>query len=316
MRPTRRGMALGIAAYAFWGLFPLYWPLLRPAGAGEILAHRIVWSFLVVIAILLVRRHWSWLAVYRREPRRVVYLAAAAVLIAVNWLVYIYGVNGGQVVETSLGYFINPLVLVVLGALFLGERLRRLQWAALGLAALAVLVLTLDYGRPPYIALTLAASFGTYGLLKKKAGAAPVEGLTVETAVLFLPALGFLGFLQSRGTLVFAHHSAGNSLLLAGAGIVTAVPLLCFGAAVTQVPLSTMGVLQYITPLMQFAFGVLLRHEPMPPARLLGFALVWVALAFYTAEAVRHRRQHMRVTADGAGAAAAVGITGSPLETR
>jgi chloramphenicol-sensitive protein RarD len=190
------------------------------------------------------------------------------------------------------------LVLVVLGAVFVGERLRRLQWAALGVAALAVLVLTFDYGRPPWIALTLAASFGTYGLMKKKADAAPVEGLTVETAVLFVPALAFLGFLQARGTLVFAHHSTVNSLLLACAGVVTAVPLLCFGAAVTSVPLSTMGVLQYVTPLMQFALGVLLRHEPMPPARLVGFALVWVALALYTAEALSHRRRQVRVTGD------------------
>ena len=285
---------MGFSAYAIWGLFPLYWPLLKPAGAGEILSHRIVWSFLVVVVILAVRRQWSWVARYRNEPRRVLYLAGAAVLIAINWVVYIYGVNAGHVVETSLGYFINPLVLVVLGAVFLGERLRPLQWAALGLAAVAVVVLTLDYGRPPWIALTLAASFGTYGLLKKKAGAPAVEGLTVETAVLFLPALVFLGFLQSRGTLVFAHHTTANSLLLAGAGVVTAVPLLCFGAAVTQVPLSTMGVLQYITPSMQFALGVLLRHEPLPPARLVGFALVWVALALYTAEALRHYHQQVR----------------------
>jgi chloramphenicol-sensitive protein RarD len=293
-------MALGIAAYASWGLFPLYWPLLKPAGAGEILSHRIVWSFLVVVAILAVRRQWSWIARYRNEPRRVLYLAGAAILIAINWLVYIYGVNAGHVVETSLGYFINPLVLVVLGAAFLGERLRRLQWAALAVAAVAVVVLTLDYGRPPWIALTLAASFGTYGLLKKKAGAPAVEGLTVETAVLFLPALAFLAFMQTRGTLVFGHQSLATTLLLAGAGVVTAVPLLCFGAAVTRVPLSTMGVLQYITPLMQFALGVLLRHEPMPPARLVGFALVWVALALYTAEAFRHYRQQIRVTGDAA----------------
>ncbi|MCU1678715.1 MAG: putative chloramphenicol resistance permease, partial [Frankiales bacterium] len=257
-----------------------------------------VWSLLVVAAILVVRRNWSWIARYRTEPRRLLYLAAAAMLIAINWLVYIWGVNTGHVVETSLGYFINPLVLVALGAVFLGERMRRLQWWALGLAAVAVVVLTLDYGRPPWIALTLAASFGTYGLLKKKANAAAVEGLAVETAVLFLPALAFLGVLQARGDLVFGHHSLPNSLLLAGAGIVTAVPLLCFGAAVTRVPLSRMGVLQYLTPLMQFSLGVLLRHEPMPPARLAGFALVWLALILFTAEAVANHRRQPRVTGD------------------
>ena len=297
MSGDRRGTAFGLSAYAIWGLFPLYWPLLKPAGAAEIVAHRIVWSFVVVIVILSVRRQWAWLAAYRREPRRVLLLAAAAVLIAINWVVYIYGVNAGHVVETSLGYFINPLVLVVLGAVFLGERLRRLQWAALALAAVAVVVLTVDYGHPPWIALTLAASFGTYGLLKKKAGAAAVEGLTVETAALFLPALAFLLVKQAHGTLAFAHHGAGNTALLVGSGFVTAMPLLCFGAAVNRVPLATMGVLQYVTPSMQFGLGVLLRHEPMPPARLLGFALVWVALALYTVEALTHHRR-LRVTGD------------------
>jgi chloramphenicol-sensitive protein RarD len=181
---------------------------------------------------------------------------------------------------------------VVLGATFLHERLRPLQWAALAVALVAVVVLTIDYGHPPYIALTLAASFGSYGLLKKKADAAAVEGLTVETAVLFVPAFVFLVVLASTGHLEFGRHGTANTVLLAGAGIVTAVPLLFFGGAVTRVPLSTMGVLQYLTPILQFALGVLLRHEPMPAARLAGFALVWVALALFTVETVAHHRRH------------------------
>jgi chloramphenicol-sensitive protein RarD len=290
--PRRSGIVFATAAYASWGLFPLYWPLLKPAGAAEILAHRIVWSLVVVTGILLVQRNWSWIARYRRQPRRFAYLATAAVLLAVNWAVYIWGVNSGHVVETALGYFINPLVLVVLGATFLHERLRPLQWAALAVALVAVVVLTIDYGHPPYIALTLAASFGSYGLLKKKADAAAVEGLTVETAVLFVPAFVFLVVLASTGHLEFGRHGMANTVLLAGAGIVTAVPLLFFGGAVTRVPLSTMGVLQYLTPILQFALGVLLRHEPMPAARLAGFALVWVALALFTVETVAHHRHH------------------------
>ncbi|MDQ1680907.1 MAG: chloramphenicol-sensitive protein RarD [Frankiaceae bacterium] len=294
MTERRVGTIFGASAYVMWGLFPLYWPLLEPAGAFEILAHRIVWSLVVIAVILTVRRNWSWIARYRAQPRRVLLLALAAVLVAVNWAVYIWGVNSGHVVETSLGYFINPLVLVVLGATFLGERLRRLQWAALGLALVAVIVLTVDYGHPPYIALTLAASFGSYGLVKKKANAAAVEGLEIETSVLFVPALAFLIVLQSRGTAAFGHHGVGNTLLLAGAGVVTAVPLLFFGGAVTRVPLSIMGVMQYVTPILQFGLGVLLRHEPMPAGRLAGFALVWVALALFTAETVTHHRRQLR----------------------
>jgi chloramphenicol-sensitive protein RarD len=281
-------MLLGAAAYIMWGLFPLYWPLIDEASPVEILAHRIVWSLVLLVAILVVRRR---LAGLRRLPRRSVgYLAVAAVLISVNWGTYIYGVNSQQVVETSLGYFIGPLVTVVVAVVVLGERLRRAQWASLSLAALAVLVLTVDYGRPPLIALTLAFSFAAYGLLKKKANVGAAESLTVETVVLVLPALTFLWVLDAAGDGTFGRLSAGHSLLLAGAGLVTVLPLLAFSGAATRIPLATLGLLQYIGPSIQFAVGVFLYDEPMPLSRLLGFVMVWVSLVLFTVEGMRHRR--------------------------
>jgi chloramphenicol-sensitive protein RarD len=291
----RRGLVFGISAYAMWGLFPLYWPLLRPAGAVEILAHRIVWSLVVVLVLVGLRRGGGTFAALRRRPGALWRLALAGAVLSVNWGVYIYGVNSAQVVETSLGYFINPLVTVVLGVVVLRERLRPAQWGAVALAAIGVLVLTVDYGRPPYIALVLAVSFGCYGLLKKTAAAGALEGLTVETTVLFLPAMGYLLTLVAAGTSTFG-SGLGHSTLLAGGGVVTAVPLLFFGAAATRIPLTTVGLLQYLTPIMQLAIGVLVRHEPMPPARLAGFVLVWLALVALSADGLRvHRQQRLAV---------------------
>jgi chloramphenicol-sensitive protein RarD len=290
MPEQRRGVWYGIAAYGMWGLFPLYWPLLEPAGAAEILAHRIAWSLVVVVAILAAGRRWRLLARTLRDPRRAGMLALAATVIAGNWLVYIWGVNNGHVVETSLGYFINPLVTVMLGVLLFRERLRPAQWAALGLGAVAVVVLTAGYGRPPWIALALAASFSTYSLLKKTAQVGAAESLAVETAVLFGPAVAFLAALELRGSATFGHVSADHAVLLAGCGVITVLPLLCFGAAAIRVPLSTIGLLQYLTPSMQFAIGVLVFAETVPPARLAGFALVWVALAVLTVDALRRGR--------------------------
>ena len=289
MSQHRVGMLLGAAAYVMWGLFPLYWPLIDQAAPVEILAHRIVWSLVLLVAILLARRRLAGLRRLRR--RSVGYLAAAAVLISVNWGTYIYGVNSGQVVETSLGYFIGPLVTVVVAVVVLGERLRRMQWASLSLAGLAVLLLTFDYGRPPWIALTLAFSFAAYGLLKKKADVGAAESLTVETLVLVLPALTFLWLLDAAGDGTFGRLSAGHSVLLAGAGLVTVLPLLAFSGAATRIPLATLGLLQYIGPSIQFVIGVFLYNEPMPASRLVGFVMVWVSLALFTAEGLRHRRQ-------------------------
>jgi chloramphenicol-sensitive protein RarD len=224
----------------------------------------------------------------------------------VNWGLYIWGVNNGHVVETSLGYFINPLVTVLLAVVVLGERMRRAQWVALALGALAVLVLAVDYGRPPWLGLTLAFSFATYGLIKKQVGIAAMESLGVETAVLALPAVAYLGWQAVAGGSTVGSHGAGHALLMASAGPVTAVPLLLFGAAAGRLALSTLGLLQYLTPVLQFGFGVLLFHEPMPAARLAGFALVWLALAVFTVESARHsRRSRPAVTEAGPAAVTA-----------
>jgi chloramphenicol-sensitive protein RarD len=274
-------------------LFPLYWPLLEPAGAVEILAHRIVWSFVAVLILLVVLRSWGWIPQLLRDRRRFGLLAIAAVVITFNWGTYIYGVNTGQVVETSLGYFINPLVTVLLGVVVLGERLRRAQWTAVAIAAVAVGVLTVDYGRVPWIALVLAFSFATYGLLKKKANVGAVESLAVETGVLLLPMSAYLVWLQATGAATFGREGVGHALLLGGSGVVTAIPLLFFGAAAIRVPLTQLGLLQYLAPTLQLAIGVLLYDEPMPAVRLLGFALVWTALIVFTADSLAaSRRRH------------------------
>lgn len=294
MSRERLGVAYGAAAYGLWGLFPLYWPLLQPAGALEILSHRVSWSLLFVALLLLASRRRGWLRRLLDRPSVLAALVAAALVISVNWGTYIWGVTNGHIVETSLGYYINPLVTVVLGVALLGERLRRAQWVAVALATVAVAVLTVDYGRPPWIALTLAFSFGTYGLLKKQADAGAVEGLTVETAVLVLPALAYLGWLESSGRAVFGHAGSLNVALLVLAGAVTAIPLLLFGAAATRVPLVTLGLLQYLAPTFQLLIGVLVFDEPLPPVRLAGFILVWAALALLTVESLTHQRRALR----------------------
>lgn len=295
MPDLRRGVWFGVAAYTMWGLFPLYWPLLRPSGAVEILAHRMAWSLVAVLAVLAVRRHWSWVRTLARQPAKLALLTIAAVVVTVNWGMYIYAVNSGHVVESALGYFINPLVSVVFGVVLLRERLRPLQWTAVGFGALAVLLLTLDYGRLPWIALTLAMSFGVYGLVKKRANVPATESLAVETLVLVVPALGYLFFLHGSGQGTFGQEGLGHAVLLVGAGLVTAVPLICFGAAAIRVPLSTMGLLQYIAPLLQFACGVLIVKETMPSSRWIGFSIVWLALAIFTYDSFRTARAQARI---------------------
>ena len=291
MSEERRGVLFGAAAYLLWGLFPLYWPLLEPAGAAEILAHRFVWSFVFVLVLVAIQRQLGRLWAVVRDRRRLAPLALAAVFISVNWYVYIYGVNSGRVVETSLGYFINPLVTVLLGVLVLHERLRRIQWVAVAVAAIAVVVLALNYGRPPWIALALAGSFGTYGLIKKQVAVGATEGLVVESGVLLLPAVAFLATLEVNGDAAFGHAGPGAALLLAGAGIVTAVPLILFAASARRVPLVTLGLLQYLAPVLQFLLGVLLFDEAMPTVRWIGFALVWLALVLFTVDQVGHARR-------------------------
>jgi len=294
---TRRGFFFGVAAYAMWGLFPLYWPLLEPAGAVEILAHRIFWSLVVVLLLIAVLGRLGRLRAALTDRRTALILTVAAVVIGINWGTYIWGVNNGHVVETSLGYFINPLVTVLMGVVLLGERLRTTQWVALGIAFVAVAALTVQYGRPPWIAIVLAFSFGTYGLMKKKANTGAVESLSVETLVLAPIAAGYIFFLMSQGTAAVGSAGSGHLALVMTTGIVTAIPLLCFGAAATRVTLTTIGLLQYLTPTMQFALGVLLFREEMPPMRWVGFSLVWLALVIFTYEAITHRRRQLRLAA-------------------
>jgi len=279
-----------IAAYTIWGLFPLYWPLLKPASPVEVLAHRFVWSLVFVCVLIAFGRNWAKIRAVFRSRRTTMILGAAAVLIAGNWFTYIYGVNNGQVVETSLGYFINPLVSVVLGVLFFRERLRPAQWAATALAAVAVVVLTVDYGRLPYLALTLAFTFGFYGLLKKLAPVESAVGLAVESGVLVLPAVALLMALAARGELAFGQVGVGHTALLLSAGIATAVPLLFFASAARAVSLTTLGLLQYLAPTLQLILGVTVFNEPMPPVRLAGFCLVWLALLILSVDGLLVRR--------------------------
>ncbi|MET8198314.1 EamA family transporter RarD [Micromonospora taraxaci] len=291
MTPLRLGYLYGLGAYLLWGFFPLYLKLLRPAGPLEILAHRVVWSVVFVALLLGALRNVGFLRALLRRPWAMAGMVAAAALIAVNWGTYIYGVNSGRVVETALGYFINPLVVVLLGVTVLRERLRPAQWVALGIGASAVVVLTVDYGRLPWLALTLAFSFAGYGLVKKRLGLPPAEGLFVESAVLALPALGYLAWLTARADSTFGHVSAGHTALLVLAGAATAIPLLMFAGAANRLPLSSLGMVQYLAPILQLGCGVLIFHEPMPPARLAGFGLVWLALIVFTTDAVRTSRR-------------------------
>ncbi len=296
MPDQRRGLLLGVGAYALWGAFPLYWPLLEPSGAAEILAHRMVWSMLVMGLLVIVFGRVARVRAILADRRTTLLLVAAAVTITINWATFIYGVNSGRVVETSLGYFINPLVTVLLAVLILHERLRRVQWVALGLGFVAVVVLAVDYGRPPWIALVLAFSFGTYALAKKSANVGPVESLAVETALIAPFALAYLFVLAGLGRSTFATEGLGHALLIPTTGVVTAIPLILFGAAAVRVPMVSLGLLQYLAPLIQFALGLLVFHEAMTTGRWIGFALVWAALALFTAEAVRHRSRQLRLT--------------------
>jgi chloramphenicol-sensitive protein RarD len=290
----RRGAGFGFGAYLLWGLFPLYFRLLDESGAFEILLHRVLWSLVLCAILLTVGRDWGQLRAVLRSGRQTALLTAAAVAIAVNWGVYIYSVNSGQVVEASLGYFVNPLVTVALGVVVLRERLRPAQWAAVGVGIVAVLVLTVAYGHVPVIALTLAASFGLYGLLKNRVGGdvGAVAGLTTETLLLSPVAAVAVVVLSLRGTSTFTHDAPWQAVLLASTGVVTIVPLLLFASAARRVPLTTMGLLQYLTPVLQLLCGVLLLDEHMPPARWAGFALVWAALALLTADSLYTARRN------------------------
>jgi chloramphenicol-sensitive protein RarD len=289
----RRGVLLGATAYGLWGVFPLFWTLLGSAGAVETLAHRMVWSLVVMVGVLwfLGRRRGTGFSSVRQvlvDRRRLGLLSLATVLIALNWGGYIWGVNHGRVVETALGYFTGPLVAVLIGVLLLGERLRAWQWVAVALGVLAVVVLAVGYGEVPWLALLLAFSFSIYSLVKKLAGVPAVESVGIEAGLSFLPALGYLCYLEISGSGTYFSLGAGHALLLMAGGVVSTLPLLAFGGAVVRIPLSIVGLLQYLAPVLQFAFGVLVFHEAMPPERWLGFAIVWLGLIVLTVEGIRH----------------------------
>jgi chloramphenicol-sensitive protein RarD len=278
------GMLYAALAFLAWGLFPLYFKALRSIPAQEILAHRMVWSMLFLAAVLLWRRQWSWLAAVMRQPRVLAGFAASALLLSTNWGIYIWAVNHDRVVDASLGYFINPLVNVVLGSLLLKERMRPLQWSAVALAAAGVAWLTYDAGHPPWISLVLGLTFGFYGLLRKTAALGALEGLSLETMLLFPFAGGYLLWLAQAGQNSFAAAAPLPQALLALSGPVTAIPLLMFAAAARRLPLSLLGLMQYVVPTMQLLLGVWLYHEPFGTGRLIGFALIWGGLALYSLE--------------------------------
>jgi chloramphenicol-sensitive protein RarD len=286
----RKGVTLGIAAYVAWGLLPVYWKAVEVVPTLEILSHRFVWSLVFVSGLLALRHRWSWLRGLGR--RSLVMLFGAGALLAVNWGTYIWAVNDGRIVETALGYFINPLFNVVLGVAVLRERLRRLQWTAIGIAAVGVGYMTVRLGTVPWVAFTLALTFGLYGLVTKKVrGVGPLQSLTVETALLFIPAVVYLTTLQVRGDAAFGGDGLRVTVLLALTGVATATPLLLFNAAARRIPLSLVGLLQYIAPSIAFVLGITVYGEVVGTDRLIGFLCVWAALALYTAEGLSRRRR-------------------------
>ena len=288
-RQHKVGLLFGLLAYVLWGAFPLYFALLDAVSPWEVVAHRIIWTLVFLVVIITIAK--TWRSVKRAlTPKTLLILLAAAIFISVNWLVYVYAVATNQVVQASLGYFINPLISVALGVILLRERLRMTQWVAVGIAVVAVAVLTLSYGAVPWISLILGFSFGMYGLLKKLANVGSTESLAIETAALAPFALALMAVWESDGQAAFVLDGWQISVLLILLGPVTALPLLAFGGAATRIPLSTLGVLQYTTPIFQFAIGVLVFGEAMPDSRWLGFFIVWTALVVFSVDAYRHSR--------------------------
>ncbi|MBK4348348.1 EamA family transporter RarD [Lacisediminihabitans changchengi] len=298
-RPVRSGIIFAIGAYLLWGFLPVYFLLLAPTGAFEIVGWRILFSLLFCALLVTITRSWPAMIAIVRQPRLLGTMALAAVFIYINWQVFVFGTVTGHVIETSLGYFINPIVTVLLGVIFLRERLRSLQWTAVGISAVAVLVIAINYGAFPWIALSLAFSFGFYGLIKKRVGPRvdALSGLILETAWLTPVAIVQLVIVGATAGLTFGMAGTANVLLLIGVGVATAIPLLLFAAASRRLPLVTIGFVQYLTPLLQFALGAVLLHEPITAVRWVGFALVWFALALLTFDLVRAGRSARRAAA-------------------
>ncbi len=296
---VRKGIWFAFTAYVIWGLYPIYWKWLHQVPATQLLGHRIVWSFAWLMVAVRFTRQWQTLRSAVSRPRVLLIYTVAAILIGVNWLTYLFAVNAGFVVEASLGYFINPLLSVLLGVVVLREHLRPFQWATIGLAAIGVVYVSLAYGSVPWIAVTLAFSFGLYGLVKKTAPLGSLNGMALETGLMFLPAVSYLLFTEATHQGAFLHTDVTTAALLIGGGLITIIPLLLFGSAVQRIPLALVGVLQYINPTLQFLLGTLVYHEPFSMAQFVGFTIVWVALILYGVEglvALRGRQAAPMVT--------------------
>ena len=289
MKKEKAGLLFGVSAYTLWGLFPLYWPLLKPANPLEIVSHRAVWTVVFCVIILAITKSLkSTLATFKRK-HVAVKLFSTSVLISINWLVYIWATNNGHVVEASLGYYINPVIIIAMGVILLHEKMRKLQWISIAIASTGVLILTIDYGRLPWIAIALALSWGSYGFIKKSLGLGALEGLAIETMISSVPYLGYLIYLGAEGKGQFGNGVLITTLIIS-AGAVTAIPLLLFNGATTRLPFTIIGLLQYITPTLQFAIGVWVLHEDMPAARWMGFVIIWIALVVLATDLFRSNR--------------------------
>ena len=289
MSKNKLGLLFGISAYSLWGAFPLYWPLLEPANPLEIVSHRAVWTLVFCFIVLAATKALKSTLVTLKRPMVAVKLFLTSMLISINWLVYIWATNNEHVVEASLGYYINPLIIIGFGVIFLKEEMRPLQWASVAIASIGVLVLTVDYGRLPWIALALAISWGSYGLVKKQLGLGALEGLAIETLISSVFYLAYLLYIGIQGTGQFG-HSWGLTALLISAGAVTAIPLLLFNGSTNRLPFTTIGLLQYITPTLQFSIGVWVLNEDMPTARWIGFLIIWAALVTLAFDLVKSSR--------------------------
>ena len=283
------GLIFGIGSYVLWGLFPLYWPLLEPANPWEIVSHRAVWTLAFCLIVLATTKQLKSTLLILKSTKILLGLTASSVLVSINWITYIWATNNGHVVEAALGYYINPLIIIAFGVILLREKMRPLQWVAVAVAAIGVTILTIDYGRLPWVAISLALSWGTYGLVKKKLDLGALNGLAIETLLSLIPYGFYLLYLGHQGTGQFGHKPV-LTILLISAGAVTAIPLLLFNGSATRLPYSTIGLLQYITPTIQFSIGVWLRHEDMPTARWIGFVAIWLALVALGTDLVRSSR--------------------------
>lgn len=289
MSKNKLGLLFGVSAYSLWGAFPLYWPLLEPANPLEIVSHRAVWTLVFCFIVLAATKALKTTLVTLKRPTVAIKLFLTSLLISINWLVYIWATNNEHVVEASLGYYINPLIIIGFGVIFLKEKMRPLQWASVSIATFGVLVLTFDYGRLPWIALALAVSWGSYGLIKKQLGLGALEGLAIETFISSFFYLAYLVYLGDQGTGQFG-QSWGLTILLISAGAVTAIPLLLFNGSTNRLPFTTIGLLQYITPTLQFSIGVWVLNEDMPTARWIGFLIIWAALVTLAIDLIRSSR--------------------------